>query len=468
MAYKGFLREHGSISAALYAVVDLAMIVAGAFGAYAWRFGAVDMDPHYRAPIFIVVLLSAIIFPALGLYDSWRGRYLLDQVRALSLGWAGAMLGLVLIGFFLKESAHYSRLWIGVWTTLSWLLLNLGRTAASLALRWLRVRGWNRRRIFMIGDGPVAQDVATRVCGNPSSGWQIVAAASTAPTATKALRGVRIVPYRPALERLVRRLDIDEVWICLPLHEQTRIEQVLWDLRHSTATLRLVPSLHGLRLIQHPLAEVLGMPMLNLSVSPMQGLNRLIKTLEDKILATLILIPILPILAIVAIAIRCTSRGPILYKQPRHGSDGRVFEVLKFRTMREDADTPNIVVQAKRDDPRVTLVGKFLRRTSLDELPQIFNVLKGEMSIVGPRPHAISHNEQYKEKISAYMQRHKVKPGITGWAQVNGWRGETDTLEKMQKRIECDLYYIDNWSLWLDLKIIMITLFKGFINKNAY
>jgi putative colanic acid biosynthesis UDP-glucose lipid carrier transferase len=200
----------------------------------------------------------------------------------------------------------------------------------------------------------------------------------------------------------------------------------------------------------------------------MEGFNRYIKAFEDRVLAFFILILISPLLAVIAIGVKLTSPGPVLFKQLRHGWDGKPIKVYKFRTMVLHAEENGRVTQARKNDDRITPFGAFLRRTSLDELPQFFNVLQGRMSIVGPRPHAIAHNDEYKDQIDEYMLRHKVKPGITGWAQVNGWRGETDTLEKMQKRIEYDLYYIDHWSLWFDIKIIVLTLFKGFVGNNAY
>jgi len=208
--------------------------------------------------------------------------------------------------------------------------------------------------------------------------------------------------------------------------------------------------------------------LMNLSTTPMEGFNRYLKAFEDRLLALLILILISPLLLIIAIGVKLSSPGPILFKQLRHGWDGKPIKIYKFRTMFEHSEEGGKVTQAGRQDARVTPFGAFLRRTSLDELPQFFNVLQGRMSIVGPRPHALAHNEEYKDQIDAYMLRHKVKPGITGWAQINGWRGETDTLEKMQKRVEYDLYYIDHWSLWFDLKILLLTLFKGFVGKNAY
>ena len=197
-------------------------------------------------------------------------------------------------------------------------------------------------------------------------------------------------------------------------------------------------------------------------------MNRLVKALEDRVLALLIIIGISPLLLLIALLVKCTSRGPIFFKQLRHGWDGHIIKIYKFRTMYQHYEEGGKVTQASLNDQRITPFGRFLRRTSLDELPQFINVLQGRMSIVGPRPHAVSHNEFYKDSIKAYMQRHKVKPGITGWAQINGWRGETETLEKMEKRVEYDLFYIEHWSLAFDLKIILLTFFQGFFNKNAY
>ncbi|HCU3191907.1 TPA: undecaprenyl-phosphate glucose phosphotransferase, partial [Escherichia coli] len=213
--------------------------------------------------------------------------------------------------------------------------------------------------------------------------------------------------------------------------------------------------------------EINGVPVVPLYESPLSGINMVFKRLEDIIVSLSILIVISPVLLIIACAVKFTSPGPVIFRQIRYGMDGKSIKVWKFRSMTV-MENDNNVTQATKHDLRVTKVGKFLRRTSLDELPQFFNVLFGQMSVVGPRPHAVSHNEQYRTLIKGYMLRHKVKPGITGLAQVNGWRGETDTLDKMQKRVEYDLLYIRNWSIWLDLKIIFLTIFKGFVNKSAY
>jgi Undecaprenyl-phosphate glucose phosphotransferase len=233
--------------------------------------------------------------------------------------------------------------------------------------------------------------------------------------------------------------------------------------------IRLCPDMIAFHLPHRQLSHVAGVPMLNVFDKPLSGWGLILKSLEDRALAAFILFLISPLLALIALAIKVDSRGPILFRQKRYGFNNEVIEVLKFRSMYTDRkDTDTAVVQATKRDPRVTTVGRILRRTSLDELPQFVNVLMGTMSIVGPRPHAVSHNEQYAVVIDEYLARHRVKPGITGWAQVNGLRGETETLEKMEQRVRYDLYYIENWSLLFDIRIILRTLFVGFSHPNAY
>ncbi|WP_199671291.1 undecaprenyl-phosphate glucose phosphotransferase [Salinisphaera sp. Q1T1-3] len=445
-------------------MVDLLMIVVGAYVAYVWCLGQSGLDGYYRGPVLVGILLTLSVFPALGLYDSWRGRSPIDQMRAVTVGWFGVILGLILIGFALKQSANYSRLWVVTWGFWTWALLVLGRFATFAVLRQLRIQGWNHRRILIVGNHALAEEVLARVESTPSTGWEVIAAAMVDHDGSRHVGKVRVVGYRQRIERLARRFGADEIWLCLPLEQQALIDRVRWDFRHSTITMRLVPNLHGMRLIQHPVAEILGVPMLNLSVSPMQGWSRLIKALEDRALAFLILTMISPVLLVLAIGVKMSSPGPIFFRQKRMGWNGRLFTILKFRSMPVDVESKTGAVWAKAGEKRSTKFGSFLRRTSLDELPQFINVLLGNMSIVGPRPERPVFVDQFKEEIPGYMQKHMVKAGITGWAQVNGWRGSTD----LQKRIEHDLYYIEHWSFWFDLKIIFLTVFKGFISKNAY
>jgi putative colanic acid biosynthesis UDP-glucose lipid carrier transferase len=260
---------------------------------------------------------------------------------------------------------------------------------------------------------------------------------------------------------------VREVYITLPLGSQPRIVELLEQLQGTTASLFFVPDVFGISIIQGRLQDMNGVPVVGILDTPFTGTNELVKRISDIVLATLILLLISPILLAVAIGVKLSSPGPVIFKQRRNGLQGEEIIVYKFRSMRAMDNGP-VVKQATKDDPRITPFGAFIRRTSLDELPQFINVLQGRMSIVGPRPHAVAHNEQYRQMIKAYMVRHKVKPGITGWAQVNGHRGETDTIDKMKARVEYDLEYLRNWSLGLDLQIIVRTIRLMFFDRNAY
>ena len=262
-------------------------------------------------------------------------------------------------------------------------------------------------------------------------------------------------------------LRADQVWIALPLAHEARIREITRLLEDSTVSLNFVPDIFVHSLLNYSIDELAGLPVVNLRSSPVTGAAHALKLSEDILVASLAIVLTAPLMAAIAMAIKLEGRGPVLFKQRRYGINGDEIIMWKFRTMSVLEDGAQ-VPQARRGDPRVTRIGAFLRRTSLDELPQFFNVLQGKMSVVGPRPHAVAHNEQYRKLIDRYMLRHQVKPGITGWAQVNGWRGETEKLEKMENRVKFDLEYISNWSIWLDLRIIVLTLCKGLVGKSAY
>ncbi|HFZ1077445.1 TPA: undecaprenyl-phosphate glucose phosphotransferase, partial [Klebsiella pneumoniae] len=282
--------------------------------------------------------------------------------------------------------------------------------------------------------------------------------------------GYEDVPYGGTLSELVedaRSGKIDRIYIAMSMKDETRLRDIISQLTDTTCSVLLIPDVFTFNILQSRTEEINGVPVVPLFDTPLNGINMVFKRIEDVVVSSIILLLISPVLCIIAVIVKVTSPGPVIFRQIRYGMDGKPIRVWKFRSMTVmENDTK--VIQATKNDVRVTKVGKFLRRTSLDELPQFFNVLFGQMSVVGPRPHAVSHNEQYRSLIQGYMLRHKVKPGITGLAQINGWRGETDTLEKMEKRIEYDLMYIRSWSVWLDLKIIFLTVFKGFVNKSAY
>ncbi|MBI3188039.1 MAG: undecaprenyl-phosphate glucose phosphotransferase, partial [Gammaproteobacteria bacterium] len=355
------------------------------------------------------------------------------------------------------------------WACLGLFLFMLSRLCIYAFLHYQRKRGRNIRTVIIIGAGNLGRRVIEQIKRSPWTGYKIECLFDDA----EALHGTYVNGYKvfgslSDVETYLALNSIDEVWLALPLRAEKRMKELLFGIRHYTVNVKLIPDIFGFSLLYHSMTEIAGLPAVNLSDTPMGGGNRIVKAIEDWLIGILIFILILPVAAIIAIAIKMTSPGPILFKQKRHGWDGEIINIYKFRTMTVHAEDGEVITQAQKYDSRVTKLGAFLRRTSLDELPQFYNVLQGRMSIVGPRPHAVQHNELYKDQVDKYMLRHMVKPGITGWAQVNGFRGETDTLDKMKKRIEYDLYYIENWSLWFDLKIIMMTILKGFINKNAY
>ncbi|TNV22972.1 undecaprenyl-phosphate glucose phosphotransferase [Buttiauxella sp. B2] len=277
-------------------------------------------------------------------------------------------------------------------------------------------------------------------------------------------------PFKGSVSGLVEEAKagrVDEIYIALPLVALERIRHFLSMMSDTTVDTYIVPDFNSYSTHMSQLRSIHNLQTISILSSPFEGVGSFIKRAEDLVLGSVIMVLISSLLLVIGIGIKLTSRGPVFFKQDRYGLSGQKIKVWKFRTMRvmENSDT---VVQATKGDPRVTRFGAFLRRTSLDELPQFFNVLQGSMSIVGPRPHAVTHNEQYRKQVENYMIRHKVKPGITGLAQINGYRGEIDALYKMEKRVQYDIEYIQNWSLWLDIKIIIKTIFKGFVGKNAY
>jgi len=404
-----------------------------------------DLSGYYG-----LISVAALVFSALPaeVYRSWRGAQMPAMLAGVAGRWAG-LVGLLLLWLFVfKASQDFSRLWFVLWAAGAMLLLCLERLVIYLFLRALRRRGFNLRHVALVGSGPAAENLKQRLASAGWSGYNIAKTLSASD--------------RVALE-LLAEAKVDEVWLALPLSDETAIKDALHALRHSTASIRFVPDLFTLRLINHGVSDVLGMPMYDLSTSPMTGMNQLVKWLEDKVLASLILLLISPLMILLALGVKLTSPGPVFYRQERVGLNNKPFHMLKFRSM--PVDTEKSGVQWGGSAAKATTrFGQFIRKTSLDELPQFLNVLKGDMSIVGPRPERPMFVEQFKEEIPDYMKKHLVKAGITGWAQVHGWRGDTD----LKTRIEYDLYYIENWSLWLDLKIIVMTVFKGFVNKNAY
>lgn len=408
----------------------------------------------------LLILVGSLLLPAcgelLGLYEPWRGRSLFTMLGIYVLSW---LLTTVLLGLFLivtQSAVVFSRAWM---LSSSLAVLGLGcvlRAVLYSYLRRLRARGHNLKRVLVIGRADNIARVQQRLAGLPYIGYRISDTLVDEPGHDIAAR------VEALAANSVFRRDYEEIWLTYPLADGDTVKWIAGSLLSVPVDLRYFPDLSDVRLLNHRVAKVADMHSLDLNVSPLNGPMRFIKALEDRLLGAVLFLGFLPLMLLIAILVRWRMGAPVLFKQYRHGLDGKQFRIYKFRTMRPHRaeGTP----QAHHGDPRVTRLGAFLRRTSLDELPQLYNVLQGRMSLVGPRPHAMDHNDHYKDVIEVYMQRHRVKPGMTGWAQVNGLRGITEDVEVMRKRVEYDLDYIDSWSLGLDLKVLVMTVIRGFVN----
>jgi putative colanic acid biosysnthesis UDP-glucose lipid carrier transferase len=428
------------------------------------------MGPYYLIAGLVAVIAFTLAGEMTHLYASWRIYGFRQEIAELFGVFVFVGIVMVTLAFLTKTSEHYSRVAIASWWTGSFCLLALGRFVIRRLLRAQRSRGHNLRTLAIAGAGDVGRRVAERVLGADWLGLKLIGFYDDDDRT-----GSRPLPGKPysiqgrlaAVVDLAKRGGVDYVYIALPVTSQHKAVDLIRQLSDTTASVFYVPDFFTFEMMQARWTEVGGLPVVSVFDTPFHGVDGWLKRIEDLALLLLLLIPSLPVMLLVAAGVKLTSPGPVLFKQRRYGLSGKVVEVWKFRTMKV-MDDGERVPQARKFDPRITPFGALLRRTSLDELPQLINVLQGHMSIVGPRPHAVAHNEQYRKLINGYMLRHKVKPGITGWAQVNGWRGETDTVEKMQRRIDCDLYYIRNWSIWLDLKIVLLTALRGFTQPTAY
>ena len=466
---RGLLQEYAHALSVVARLIDVSCVLFGALVAYYIKFQDFSFPSQYQIAVLLGILLTVIVFSSSGIYTSWRGKRWLHQARIVTMTWIAVVILLIILAFLTKTSAEFSRQWMAMWTGFVWMFLLGFRLAFYRLLHYMRGRGWNHKRILIVGTGELATSVQSNILQASWTGLDVVAFIDDAcKCKEKQIGGIDVIQGIDGMHELISRANINEVWLALPLRDEDRMKKILDVLKHSTVNIRFVPGIFGFRLFNHAITEVAGLPVIDLNSSPIVGINGFIKMLEDKVFATAILFLVSPLLLLIALGIKMSSKGPVVFKQTRQGWDGKPMKIYKFRTMYLHCEEEGHLTQACRGDARITPFGAFLRRTSLDELPQFFNVLQGRMSIVGPRPHAIEHNDQYKEQIDAFMLRHKVKPGITGWAQIHGWRGRTDTLEKMKRRVEYDLYYIENWSLWLDLKIIFFSIFSGFVHKNAY
>ncbi|WP_159838041.1 undecaprenyl-phosphate glucose phosphotransferase [Burkholderia sp. 8Y] len=458
--------------------LDVFFIVAGGVIAHTVRFSSLDFSDVEKLLIAFNSVLALLLFPTFGVYEAWRGKPLAMMLARVALAWMTVAAAALLLAFTLHRMDAVSRLWFGYSTLISGALIVLAKCAVYASLRVMRGRGFNQRTVAIVGAQGFARTLLAHLSSTPEQGFTPVCLLDT--TGDEELHASGLGSRPGASMRLpvlndfdelvekVRAEEINEVWLALPLSQEHTIYRFVHALRHDFVNLRLIPDTRSISLFNHSMTDVAGLATINLTTSPVGTLQMWPKLLFDRCFAAAALLALSPLMIAIAVAIKATSKGPVFFTQNRKGADGRPFKIYKFRSMAVHHESTGHVTQAKRNDPRVTKIGAFLRRTSLDELPQFINVLFGDMSVVGPRPHALEHDDLYKDLVYGYMFRYRIKPGITGWAQVNGYRGATEKVEKMQSRVKFDLFYIHNWSFWFDIKIVAMTLFKGFIGRNAY
>lgn len=458
-------------------IIDIAMVALGALIAAAVHNGRwVWLDDMQSMSLAFDCLLVVVFFPALGIYLSWRGKPLMDLLFRVSCGWLVVETTGVLISFSLHRSELLSRLWLVYWAVAAIVLLMVSKALVYTVLKGLRREGFNHKGVAIVGSAPYGKFLIEQMRTRPEAGFSplVVFDEDSAidpyqdPDVVEAIEGVPVERDFAAMIQLVRHRAIRELWLALPISKEKTIHRFVMELRNDFVNIRFIPDVRSLTLFSQPMVDLLGVPAINLAASPITDLRVLPKRIFDRLFALGALAALSPLLVVIAVMVKLSSPGPVFFRQKRKGIDGNQFEIYKFRSMKVHVETAGKITQATRRDPRITAVGAFLRRTSLDELPQFINVLRGEMSVVGPRPHALEHDDIYKDLVKGYMHRYRIKPGITGWAQINGYRGETDRIEKMMGRVKLDLYYMQNWTFWLDLKIVVLTLWKGFVGSNAY
>ena len=423
---------------------------------------------HYLLLTVLAFFIASQVFDEIDILVPWSSFHLTRLIRGIVAGWAIVAAILLFLGYATQLTVHFEQQIILTWFAVTPLVLLAGTKIARALVRRAVVTGTLARTAIVVGANELGRELASRLRRDLYSGISVRGFFDDRARARLGtLDPGEILGQVTDAPEFVRRNGIDCVYIALPIAAQPRIINLIKALRDSTASVYFVPHLFVFDLIQARVDAVNGIPVVSVCETPMFGVNAVVKRVFDLVMASLILLVLWPLMLAIALAVKVTSPGPAIFKQRRYGLGGEEIMVYKFRTMtvQEDGDR---VVQAQKGDKRLTSIGAFLRRTSLDELPQFLNVIAGSMSIVGPRPHAVAHNEQYRTLIDGYMIRHKVKPGITGWAQVNGFRGETETVDKMRKRVEHDLDYLRNWSVSLDLWIMVKTLITVWKDRNAY
>jgi Undecaprenyl-phosphate glucose phosphotransferase len=469
------LYRYSEVFRTLMMAADLTVVAGAWLGAYWLRFHAGIASPlgipnlqNYVLALGFILPLWWLLLRRRGLYEPRRlGSLLKETVDVLSVTGMGVVI-LLAASFFIR-SYSFSRGMVLIFSVTSPLLIVALRVAVRTVLRQARARGYNQRFVLVVGAGRLAEEIIHRIHDHPQSGMQVHGVLADGCVGGN-VRGVPVVGAYSDLKQALRQTDepeptrIDQVIIALPRDQWQLMDKILADLDDEIASVKLAPDLLHILTLRSSVESLDGLPVISLRESPLVGWASVQKRGFDLVGCSLALLGAIPVMAVVALAVWLSSGRPIFYVQRRMGLDGRVFRMYKFRTMQIDAESQGGAVWTRADDPRRTRLGAWLRRRSLDELPQLWNVLKGDMSLVGPRPERPILIEEFKREIPGYMLRHKVKSGMTGWAQVHGWRGDTS----LHERIEHDIYYIQHWSLGLDVQILLMTLWSGLFSRNAY
>lgn len=461
------IKKHQRFFNTILIVLDIFVLVVAYFTAYMVKAGQpsaiMPIKPYLISLLWAIPLLIGVYY-FMDLYSPMRSR--MYRKEALMILRAH-LIGMVLIFsiFFLSKAFIYSREMLLQFGVLGLIFMLMERYAVRRILRFLRKTGYNQKYMVIVGAGDTGANFARKVREHKDFGYNVMGFLDDERSHGDVIVNKPVLGKCSLLPELLTDNSIDEVVIALPLNSYRKYSSIVEACEKEGVRVRIIPDYSEFFPGSPKVEEFDGIPLLNIRYIPLDDpFNRLLKRLFDMLVAFIAIVSTGPLMLLIAVGIKLTSKGPVFFKQERIGQNNRPFKMLKFRSMRLAVDNSASTVWTTADDPRKTKFGSFLRKTSLDELPQFFNVLFGDMSVVGPRPERPYFVEQFKEEISKYMVKHQVKPGITGWAQVNGWRGDTS----IEKRIECDIYYIENWDLLFDVKIMFLTVFKGLVNENAY
>ncbi|AZL68549.1 MULTISPECIES: undecaprenyl-phosphate glucose phosphotransferase [Pseudomonas] len=461
------LQRRSNVSNAVQAGLDGIAVTGVAWYLIYEQFGYITSD--YVIMLLLLIGALAVIYDHYAIYRTNVG--LTVKAFRLFKAWSATFCFLVVMAFLTKQSESYSRLLVGELFVIGYFVQLFLHIAVREVQKRFMAHAYRMENALIIGNGELADFLYRKISNNPWFGERVVGCVlfdeADAAQRVDGQPGPPVLGHISKLDEIVAQHAIRTVYLVTPLGGSEVINDIYLKLLEKCIAVNWVPDIFSLRLINHSVREIAGIPVLTLSETPLTGMSLFLKNVEDRVLAALILLCISPVLLVVALVIKLDSPGPVFFRQERMGWTGESFRIWKFRSMHVHQPEAGVLQQAQKNDPRLTRVGAFIRRTSLDELPQLFNVLTGEMSLVGPRPHALQHDTQYSQDIVDYFARHNIKPGMTGLAQVRGFRGETKDIAQMVQRVNSDIEYINNWSLWLDFVILVRTL-NAFTGKHAY